>query len=299
MKTTARFILFTAVLAFSFGRAQAQVPPLHVGTTNTIVDEFGENLKGTMPAATAFGFTYATGEVVQILYAGGGIQPTDTNGNPQAANGVLYETRIGEGVDPGMGPAGQFGVSVPGRAGVQGLGANPTQVFARVYNKPTIQESSFYGDSQVFVVDANFNAPFIPEILRTDKPTDPNDNDLDGLNNSWEKSLHGNPNNPDTDGDGMADGPEFRAGTELTNNTSLLQMVELIPVPPMNLDIVWDTVDGKDYEVEYKSGDLADTNEPFSVISGVISATGLVSRTTVTNALANPGGHYRVKLIEP
>lgn len=299
MKTTGRFIVQLALLAICADRTQAQVPPLHVGTTNTIIDEFGDNLKGTMPAATSFGFDYATGEVVQILYAGSGILPTDTNGNAQAANQIIYETRIGEGVDPGMGPAGQFGVSVPGRAGVQGLGANPTQVFARVFNKPSIAESSFYGDSQIFVVDANFNAPFIPEIVQTDKPTDSNDNDNDGLHNSWEKSLHGNPNNPDTDGDGMADGPEFRAGTELTNDTSLLQMVELIPVPPSNLDISWDSVDSKEYEVEYKSGDLTDTNDPFNTISGVITATGLVSRTTITNALANPGGHYRVKLIEP
>jgi hypothetical protein len=291
MKTSARFLM--GVLgAIAWTCANAQVAPLHVGTINPTLDEFGAPLKGTSPASPKFGLPHVTGEVVQILTAPSGIWPPAVDGTPNPANVLLHEARIGQGTDPGSGASGRFGASAPSRPVGQ-------QVFARVFNKPTLAESSFYSDSQVFSVSTTFNDPFVATLTKTDTPLDSADPDLDGLINSWEKSLQSDPDNPDTDGDGMADGPEFRAGTQVTNETSVLAMVELVAAPPDNLDVIWDSVAGKQYQVEHKAGDLTDTNDPFYAISGVLSATDLVTRTTITNALLSSGGHYRVKLIEP
>lgn len=274
------------------GLARAQTPALHIGMTNGVLDEFGNPLKGTTPGADQFGFTYVVGEVVQVLIATNGIFPPDVDGTPHPQNELISSTKIGLGMDPSEGPRARFNASVPYRP-------SGKPVFVRVYNKPTLEESSFYGDSEIFPVSETFNYAFTPTILRTDKPMDTNDWDGDGLINSWEKSLASDPNNPDTDGDGMPDGPEFRAGTDVANAASLLVMVELVPAPPHNLDVYWDSVAGKSYLVEYKAGDLTDTNDFFNPASGVVTATGLVARTTITNALNNVGGHYRVKLVEP
>ena len=293
MTSTHRAVLgFVAAVCAGVGAAQAQLAPaLHVGMTNGVLDEFGQPLKGTSPGSESFGFGYVPGELVQVLMATNGVFAPDVNGNPNAQNSLVGDSRIGLGLDPSEGPQARFATSVANRPGGK-------QVFVRVFNKPTLAESSFYGESDVFLVSGTFNYTFVPTILKTDKPLDPNDNDGDGLNNSWEKSYQTNPDNPDTDGDGMADGPEIRAGTAATNSASLLQMVELQPVPPADMDVIWDSVAGKSYQLEFNP-DLGDPNQTFTPVNGIVTATGLESRTTVTNGLEIAGGHYRVHLIEP
>ncbi len=295
MKTITQLALalLVAGLCATSAHAQRFTTALHIGMTNGVLDEFGQPLKGVTPGAEEFGFTPAQGELVQILSTTNGIFPPDVDGNPDPRNTVIWETAIGLGLDPSEGPRSRFAASVPPRPGPG------TSVFVRVFNKSTLPASSFYGDSEIFPVDSQFNYTFVPNILQTSIPTDTNDPDHDGLINSWEKSYGSNPNNPDTDGDGMPDGPEIRAGTGVTDENSLLQMVELIPAPPHNLNVIWDSVVGKNYQVEFKDGDLTDTNTSFAAVSGVILASGLSSQTTITNALNYPGGHYRVKLVEP
>ena len=268
--------------------AQGQTVPLHFGTTNGVVDEFGQTLQGTDIGAPSFGFPYVTGEVVQILGANAGVFPPNTDGTPNTNNPAIFETRVGSGADPSLGPAGLFGGSVQRPSG---------QVVARVFNGPSLADSSFYADSSVFAVPTTNYDVFIADVARTDTPIDPSDSDADGLHNSWEKSLGSNPANPDSDGDGMADGPEFRAGTGVTNENSFLAMVQLIPSGNNDLGVVWDSVAGKQYVIEYTADDLKN-NPVYTNVTGLLSATGSVTSATITNGMQNEGGHYRVRLAD-
>ena len=97
----------------------------------------------------------------------------------------------------------------------------------------------------------------------------------------------------------MRDGAEFRAGTMLTNEFSLLAMVEMQPSGAADAYVTWDSVSGKLYQVEFKAGaNYRDTNTAFTAVNGVIAATGPTAGTLVTNGLVVPG-HFRVRLVEP
>lgn len=269
--------------------AAAQTAPLHFGTTNGVVDEFGVTLRGTDIGATYFGFAYVTGEVVQILDVNKGLFPPNADGTPNTNNPVLFQTRIGAGVDPGLGPVGMFGGSMYRRpAG---------QIIARVFNRPSVAESSFFTDSEIFVVPTTNYGVFIPVVARTDIPLDSGDDDADGLNNSLEKSLGSNPADRDSDEDGMEDGQEFRAGTDTTDANSFLAVSQVIPTGHGDLGIQWSSVAGKRYAVEFSSDDLCG-NATYIRVAGPITATGSVSFVSIENGLANPVGHYRVCLEE-
>jgi hypothetical protein len=277
-------------MAFATWNAAAQSVPLYLGTTNSTVDEFGATLRGTGPAAPYFGFTYVTGEVVQILQGDTGIFPPSTDGTPSTNNTLLAVIAVGEGVDPSLGPVGMFGGSLVHRPS--------GTIFARVFNRSSLSASSFYGDSQLFVVPTTNYDVFIPSIQQTINPLDSNDDDNDGLHNSWEKSLQSNADNPDTDGDGMADGLEFRAGTDLNDASSLLRIIALRPTPGNDLSVTWNSVSGKQYRIEYSSQNLCN-NMVYTNASDVISATGSVSSTTISGGLQLGGGSYCVRLVAP
>ena len=268
--------------------ASGQTVPLHFGTTNGVENEFGQTLQGTDVGAPDFGYPYVTGEVVQILDANAGVFPPATDGTPDTNNPVIYETRVGAGADPSLGPAGLFGGSVQRPSG---------QIIARVFNRPSLSDASFYADSQVFAVPTTNYDVFVPDLARTTTPLDPSDGDGDGLINSWEKSLGSNANNPDSDSDGMADGAEFRAGTGVTNSSSFLAMVQLVPSGSSDLSVIWDSVVGKQYVIEYTADDLKN-NPVYTNVTDVLSATGIMTSATITNGMLNEGGHYRVRLAE-
>ena len=277
------------VWAAFISSASGQTVPLHFGTTNGVVDELGVTLRGTDIGAPWFGFAYVTGEVVQILDANSGIFPPNADGTPNTNNPVLFQTRIGAGVDPGLGPVGMFGGSMYRRPS--------GQIIARVFNRPTLAESSFYTDSEIFVVPTTNYGVFIPVVARTDHPLDSADDDADGLLNSWEKSLGSNPNMGDTDGDGVRDGYEFRAGTEATNPDSYLHVVQLAPAGNGALQVIWSSVAGKRYVVEFSADDLGG-NAAYTLVTEPITATGEISSATIPGGMLSRVGHYRVCLAE-
>ncbi|MFH0907499.1 MAG: thrombospondin type 3 repeat-containing protein [bacterium] len=276
------------ILAACATVTNGQTVPLHFGTTNGVSDEFGHILRGTDVGATLFGFPYVTGEVVQLLGANSGVFPPNVDGTPNTNNPVLFETRVGTGADPSLGPAGLFGGSMQRPSG---------QIIARVFNRSSLAAASFYADSQVFVVPTTNYDVFIVRLARTESPLDSADNDADGLHNSWEKSLGSNANNPDSDGDGMADGAEFRAGTDVMNSSSFLAMVQLIPSGNGDLGVIWDSVVGKQYVIEYTADDLRN-NPAYTNVTGMLSATGSMTSATIINGMLNEGGHYRVRLAD-
>lgn len=290
------FILVVAMGASA--RAQSFSVPIRYGATNGVVDEFGQMLSGTPPGSSFFSQPEITGDVVQILQVNAGILPPATNGVPHASNLLLSQTRVGAGVDPSVGPSGKFSgsVTIPARVGT---GTNIV-IMARAFNAPSLEDASFYADSQMFTVPV-FGATsykiFYASMGATTQMMDGTDYDGDGLTRSWEKSYGSNPDNPDTDGDGMADGPEIRAGTGVSDASSLLIMVQLRPSPPTDLDLFWDSVPGKTYQVDYTTNNLSD-NPAFDTIPGTITATGSVSSITVNNGMLTPNAHYRVHLVD-
>ena len=286
--------------------ALGQIAPLHVGSTNGLVDEFGLLLQGTDPGSPDFGQPYTAGDVVQILTVQTNelgvyvVQPPGTNGLPtNLLSTVIHEDRIGKGVDPALGPTGRFGTSIPA---LSRSGTQPIKLVARAFNAPSLDTASFYLDSELYDAPTASGAKygvFIPQFttLGTTLPLDGTDYDGDGLTRSWEISYGANPDNPDTDGDGMADGPEIRAGTGVTDDSSLLQMVWLTPLPPGDMGISWDSVVGKTYQIQYTTNDLAQ-DPVFVDVNAQVTAIDVTSTTVVTNGLYLDAAHFRVRLVE-
>jgi hypothetical protein len=285
--------------------ARGQIAPLHVGNTNSLVDEFGQLLQGTDPGAPSFGQTYVEGDLVQILRVlddGGNynVQVPATNGVPtNAFNQVIHSGRIGHGVDPTLGPVGKFGTAV---TTLNRSGSQPIKLVARVFNAPSLDQASFYQDSELYEAANDGTAPykvFIPQFTTaaTTKPLDTSDHDGDGLSRSWEISYGSDPDNADSDGDGMPDGPEVRAGTDLNDADSLLMMVQIRSSDPSDVVLTWDAVTGKVYQVEYTTNDLAQS-PVFMDINPPVAPTSSLAVTVITNGLESGATHFRIRLVE-
>lgn len=263
--------------------------PLHIGNTNAVSDERGQQLTGTDTAAALFGHAVVTGDLVQVLRTyNGQIDAPDTNGIPTGTNNVVVATsRIGRGVDPALGPTGLFGMTLPTYDG--------GPVFVRVFNAPEIAQASFFANSQVYTSTAAYSV-FVPNIGAV-QAIDSGDSDADALVNSWEKSLGSNPDAFDSDGDGVGDNAEFRAGTDVADAGSYLSMVGMLPDTSGHTIVYWASVSGKTYQVQYSTNGLADSAS-FVDLNTPVAATGSLSQTTHTNGLLQPDRSYRVRLVE-
>lgn len=255
--------------------------PLAYDTASGIVDEFGNLLEGTGTSP---------GARVEILSADDGVFPPESDGTPHPSNAVLAVAQIGMGIDPGVGAVGKVsGALVINR--MQG-----TKLFARVFNKPTREASSFYGDSNVYTNPTAKYEVFMIELAQTDQPMDDGDDDGDGLVNSWEKSWGTDKDDPDTDGDGMSDQHEVRAGTNPLDAGSFLEMVRLKPgTSAGTLVVEWDAVNGKVYQLQHAVLTTGDEDFAFTNVNTAVTAGGPVASTIVTNL---PPGAFRVQLVE-
>jgi len=282
-----RAVPVCAALLFALPAQGQLYVPVGIGTPNAITDEFGVNLKGT---ATG---TDTNSDLVLVLWATNGIEPPDVYGvpstnNPPVAGGTSH---VGSLTAPDLVDAGIFSVALSDPRPPQN-----SKIFVRVFNAPKQADASFYADSQLFTVDGNAN--LYVNITATTNAIDPRDSDSDGLNNSWEKSLGANPYNPDTDSDGMIDGDERRAGTDLLDETSVFVTVQINSAEDGHPRVAWDSVAGKSYQIECMDGSEIDP-VCYTNVSAVITATGDVTETTITNGLLSGMGKFRVRLVEP
>jgi len=269
------FSLF-AILLLGCLPVVAQNVPLQVACKVTILDQLGRPLSRD------------DGDLVQILFVNGQVYSPGMNGQPHTNNPVSYTSRIGNGLINHTSTVGRFNASITPRS--------EAQVVARVFNAPTLEEASFYADSQIFTPNAG--KVFYPEIGATTNALDPADDDGDGLNNSMEKDLGSDPNSLDSDGDGVLDMDEFRAGTLLNDEESFLAMVELKPQDHTEMMVQWSAVEGKSYQLQYTTEELTSTNLMFWNINSVVNATGSVAYTFVTNNLPETIKSFRVLLVE-
>jgi len=129
----------------------AAAPPMVsqvVSVENRLMDEFGSPLLGTDPSASYFGITPVEGDLVHIYTANSGHFPPEANGTANPLNVMVKETQIGLGVMPTDPNPGKFNCIISPRP------SGGVEIFVRVFNAPTLEEASFYMDSQTFTVSS-------------------------------------------------------------------------------------------------------------------------------------------------
>lgn len=235
------------------GARGAIVKPLYVGNVDPIRNEYGQPMPGSR-----IGDGETVVSRVEIRQAHNGLAlPPPINGEAHAFNPLVQESAIGGiGLNAMSPDSGLFAMlfRMPPDPG--------TKVFARVYNAPTAAEASFYVDSGVVEIPENANSLLLE--FSEPQPIDNGDDDGDGLNNSWERSLGtADRATADYDGDGMSDLDEMRAGTSATNAKSLLafewvKRADNIVAPAgagddwqEPIQVRWQSVPGKQYQLEY------------------------------------------------
>lgn len=262
--------------------------PIQIATSTAIVDEFGRNLQGDALSST--------GDLVQILQVSNGaeIAPPEMDGTPGPGNTVISQgiSRIGNLVAPSLTDAGLFSVAIR-----KNLSQSNTKLFVRVFNAPSPSEASFYGDSEAFDIRKSQNV-YMVNMAATDKPLDETDSDSDGVNNSYEKSYGSNANNADSDGDGMMDGAEHYAGTDLMNSSRRLRIEQGRLSGEHDLAITWQTVSGRCYQLEYTQDDLASA-PVFLPVGDPVPAVADFTTMNVMDGMLYNDRCYRVWVLDP
>jgi Regulator of Chromosome Condensation (RCC1) repeat protein len=105
--------------------------------------------------------------------------------------------------------------------------------------------------------------------------------------------LDGSADFVDSDGDGMNNWQEWRAGTDPSNSGSSLKLLSITNAPS-GLTITWQSVQGVSYQVE-RTSDLSDTSTFSTIDSNTVGQPGTTSFTdsSATNA---PAFFYRVSV---
>ena len=257
-----------------------------VGVKHTIVNEFGQPLNGTDPFAFQHGVQAVKGDIIQILLStDGNIYPPDVHGNPDSRNVVVTTSRIGAGVSPALARSGRFSHMMSPRP------SGNTKLFARVFNAPSIEEASFYGDSQLFTVSASQNTAFMIDVTATDNPLDPADDDGDGLSNSWERSLGTDPFMADSDGDGISDGDEIIAGTDPMNEESFPQFTAILQDGVDYIRVEWNpSVSGRTYAVFHSETLMVNPDDLYPV--GMMESTGEANSMAIPKVLLTNDGVF-------
>lgn len=289
-RTFIKGVAMGACLVSLAGSAFAQsgvTPPLHIGTSAGVVNEFNELHAGTPEAY---------GALVQVLQASTGlIHPPDAQGHPHPDNPPLAqgETYIGALVGRSPAAAGRFGLSVVDRP------ETGTLLFVRVFNQPTVEGSIYYGDSIIKTVTVDRVLNF--EVAATDQIIDPyRDTDADGLPDWWEWIHFTNVTavapHEDADGDGMTAWEEWLAGTHPNNPASALR-VDPSALQSSSPAVRWQTVPGRTYALEYTQ-DALTANPTFITLHEAIIAHETETEIPVPSELIESGRTYfRIRLV--
>ena len=271
---------FLAVLCFIAGASFADiVPPLYVGNIKPALDEQNSPLFGTHDG------THTNGALVEIRTAYNGLAiPPDTNGVPNVKTILIDSCAMG--YNAAIPNSGLFCIVVPVRNSIT------NKVFARAYNKSTIEESTFYMETPVYDIPASHQSSLVVEF-KTIRPIDSGDDDGDGLVNSWEELL-GIDDRPtsDYDGDGASDLMEMLAGTAPDDPSSIFKIKSIDRF--LNHTVVgWYSVPGKMYQVKNTPNLL----KPFTSTGTVVVANGGDYELSKTLYETNQTMHYNVVIV--
>ncbi|HSH16944.1 MAG TPA: hypothetical protein VLD18_12970, partial [Verrucomicrobiae bacterium] len=123
------------------------------------------------------------------------------------------------------------------------------------------------------------------------------DSDNDGLPDDWELTYFNTlyrDGTEDSDGDGLSDLDEFRAGTSPVNSSSILRAIAVTGVGSGATTVTWSAVPGRSYQVQSR-----DTlSEPgWSNVGGPVTATGPSASVPDPNP-GDPDRFYRVVVVE-
>ena len=122
------------------------------------------------------------------------------------------------------------------------------------------------------------------------------DSDNDGMDDDWEVAYFGNLNRDGTedfDEDGHSDLQEFLTGTDPTNTGSILRVITVTPMSGGNTTIVWSSVPGRSYVVQFKDS----LNTPnWNNASGVLTAS--QTSESFAHASSGPQRFYRVITVQ-
>jgi Tol biopolymer transport system component len=123
------------------------------------------------------------------------------------------------------------------------------------------------------------------------------DSDSDGLDDTWEMAYFGNldrDGSGDFDGDGLTDREEYRAGTDPTNQGSVLRALLLAPVGGSQTTLVWPGKAGRQYKVQFKrSVNDADWTD----LTTTITLNGNVASAVDDQAGLDAARFYRILLL--
>jgi len=280
------------LVAFCLGGlpyAACSAPPTvsqYIGTESPIVDEFGDLLLGTAPDSGDYGIPPVEGDFVQIFHAVDNvIHPPAADGTPHPHNVLLATSRIGWGLSPVLDRPAKFSAAIAPRP------EGGAKIFVRVFNAPSLEKATFYGDSQLYTVVSTQFEVFMAEVGSTSTPLDPDDSDGDGISNSWEASY-----TADNDNDGILNEEETLAGTRLDDPHSYLGFSRVAPTATGELVLEWPSVAGKTYVVEAADAASATDINRFETV-GQLTATGPHSKFVIPNAFVKRAGCYRVCVI--
>jgi Tol biopolymer transport system component len=169
-----------------------------------------------------------------------------------------------------------------------GSGDGPSYVPQLAGDGRTLVFASFAGD----LVPGDYNSRRDVFAVRIGSP----DTDHDGLDDDWEVAYFGDLSRDGTgdfDQDGQSDRREFLTGTDPTNKGSVLNVTLITSVPADSATILWQSVPGRVYDVQYKD---ALTDEWSTLFAHVVADT--TTRSVVDNLLPRPEHRfYRVVFV--
>lgn len=125
------------------------------------------------------------------------------------------------------------------------------------------------------------------------------DSDNDGMDDDWEMAYFGTLSRDGTgdfDGDGATDLAEFKAGTDPTNDGSILRALTVTSLSDGSATVYWNAVSGRTYQVQCRDS-IADAN--WINLPGTVVAAGSTAVKTDTTNVGKPNRFYRVVLISP
>lgn len=251
-------------------------PALYIGNTQAVRDTFGRVMRGSpdhREGRALVEVRVATNSIVRPPYKDGSAHAYHPLLNNAEGTGGIGQNCANDNT-------GLFCLSFPKRP------AAGTVVFARVFNAPSVAEATFYADSAPVTIGARDTAVVVE--FGPLQPLDGDDDDGDGLINSWEKLLGTDDRlTADYDDDGISDYHEMLAGTAPDDPSSRLafhkihrektpRVIKAGEPPVRPVQVSWQSVPGKRYQLEYLAQLIPDpvTGEEYEVIpiGGVITA---------------------------